>query len=151
MSRQFSTLIDISQSRSGDCARHLAAVMARLREAEAKLDTLESYRGEYRARQEAMIARGAPASDLNNFRGFLAKLEHAIAQQRHDVERWRQTVLTARQDWEQAERQVRSYSVIQTQRQQAQLQRQNRAEQKQQDEAAARGFFFGRPRLALIQ
>lgn len=140
MNHQFDTLIEISKKRCDEAAQRLGIVMAQARDSENKCNTLSSYRDDYRTRLDNAVREGVDSTTLRNFRGFLVKLDEAVKQQSAESEHWRQTVETARQLWQEEEKRMRSYSLIQERRLEGETRRAIRVEQKQQDEFAARRF-----------
>lgn len=140
--------LQLLQARAEDATqealRHLAELQGACRESEARLDLLQRYRDEYRAKLDAATVNGMSALQLNNFRAFLAKLEEAIAQQDADVAHWHDVVLRGRTDWQDAERRARSFGVLNDRRAAQVRHTAERREQKQNDEYAAR--LAARPR-----
>jgi len=103
-----------------------------------RLRDLESYRDEYRGRLTGGGGRGMGIGLLRDFYVFLAKLDEAIAHQRHELDqastRWRQ----AHVQWLELRQKVKAYQVLATRHAHDQSRRQERAEQRQTDETALR-------------
>ena len=138
MKPQFDTLIDLAKKRCDEAGQRLGAVMTQARDSEYKCGTLAAYRDDYRSRLENATRAGVAAADLRNFQGFLAKLDEAVQLQSAESEHWRQTVETARNLWQEEQKRMRSYSLIQQRRREVESRKATRQEQKQQDEIAAR-------------
>src|SRR4051812_49077926 len=80
-----SLLAELAQGRRDDAGRVLARSLALLKDSEARLAMLESYRNEYRRRYAANGKTGIAPHELRNFRDFLERLDKAIAQQRAEA------------------------------------------------------------------
>lgn len=132
----------ILQSRAEDATqealRRLAELMKTCQESEARLEMLKRYRSEYQLKLSAATRDGMSALQLDNFRAFLARLEEAVAQQSADLSHWQAAVARAREAWQEAERRARSYGVLNERRAEQARVTAERAEQKQNDEYAAR-------------
>ncbi len=132
------TLIDLAKKRCDEAAQRLGSVMAQARDSEYKCGTLAAYRDDYRARLDGAVHAGVAGADLRNFQGFLAKLEDAVRQQAAEAAHWRQTVETARQLWQEEQKRMRSYGLIEERRTVIETRDAARREQRLQDEFAAR-------------
>ena len=134
--------MEILQSRaedaSQDAMRRMAELLVALRESESRLQLLQRYRDEYRAKLADATKGGVSAVQLANFRAFLGRLEEAMAQQTADVTHWQAAVERARSDWQDAEKRARSYGVLNERRTEQARGIAARTEQKQSDEYAAR-------------
>jgi flagellar FliJ protein len=116
----------------------LAEMLAGLRDAESRLAMLVRYRDEYREKMNKSSQGGVSIVELNNFRTFLARLEEAVAQQQADVAHWQTAAECSREAWRGADRQARSYGVLNERRHERSASAAARGEQKQSDELAAR-------------
>lgn len=132
------TLIDLAKKRRDEAAQRLGSMMAQARDSEYKWDTLAAYRDDYRARLDGAVQAGVAGADLRNFQGFLAKLEDAVHQQSAEAAHWRQTVDAARQLWQDEQKRMRSYGLIEERRTVIETRDAARREQRLQDEFAAR-------------
>lgn len=132
-------LIERSRENYDLCARALGqATTQRDRQAQ-KLRTLEDYRAEYRTRMERQAGDGGMAmTELVNFRRFIAQLDQAVEQQQRSVQHAEHAIDLARTRWQEANRQLKSYQVLQTRRAAAAEQIANRREQRESDAFAQR-------------
>ena len=138
MLNSFDTLIDLSQTKSDNAAVRLAKITGQLNESEQKSRMLQGYRDDYRTRLEETARRGGAAADLANFRAFIAKLDEAVAQQANEEQFWRENSDRARAEWQAEQKQLQSFTTIATRRR-TQIERaENRRDQKNMDEFAAR-------------
>lgn len=148
MLKSFDTLITVAQNKADSAAIKVGQLSARRGASEQKHTVLKDYRDEYRARLEAAVLRGAPGSEVRNFRAFLEKLDEAVRQQEKEVEFWRAQIDTANGQWQQEKRSLNSFNTISARREAVVSRTHARREQKQQDEFAARSagaqrFAFG--------
>lgn len=132
------TLIDLAKKRCDEAAQRLGAVMAQARDSAYKCGTLAAYRDDYRTRLDNAVHAGVAGADLRNFQGFLARLENAVRQQATEAAHWNQTVDTARQLWQDEQKRMRSYGLIEERRSATASRDAARREQRLQDEFAAR-------------
>lgn len=117
-----------------------------LRRAQAQTEMLLSYRDDYRLRWGAQFARGASVPLVQCYQGFVARLDHAIAEQQRQLQA--ETARAGQTRAALAAQQVRVASVrklIERRARDAQL-RAGQREQQHTDEVAARTH-----RLALLQ
>ncbi len=81
-------------------ARELAEGQQRLAEAEARLEELRTYAGEYQRAYRQRAESGTGITRLRDFQAFLARLEQATSQQesrwRRRASRWRPSAATGR-------------------------------------------------------
>jgi flagellar FliJ protein len=138
------TLIDLAQRASDDCARRLGIARKALEEAQQKLQMLHGYRDEYAQRLESAQMAGITPLAYHNFVAFVAKLDTAISGQR-DVLRHAEARVTMEQKaWQESERKRLSYRTL-TERAAAQaLKVENKRDQKQMDDHAARSAYYKR-------
>ncbi|MDH4192172.1 MAG: flagellar export protein FliJ [Betaproteobacteria bacterium] len=129
-------LIEITKKNRDQAAAELGAALAEQRQTEDKLAVLEGYLADYQSR--ARLARSTDASRLANLRAFTAQLESALAQQRAICAQAADRVAATRAGWERELRRERAYGSIVERRASAARLVDRRAQQKQQDEFAAR-------------
>ncbi len=144
MLKSFATLIQVAQSKSDSAAIKLGQLNARLAESNHKHAVLINYRDEYRARLDTAVMRGAPASEIRNFRAFLDKLDEAVRQQESEVAFWNTQKDNANAKWQAEQRSLNSFNTIADRRDSLQQLAAQRREQKQQDEFASRAIGSGR-------
>lgn len=132
-------LIERAREAYERCTRQLGqATTQRDRQAQ-KLQTLEGYRNEYRARMALQAGNGGMGmSELVNFRRFIAQLDQAVEQQQRVLQQVEQLAAGARAQWQEAHRQLKSYEVLQSRRAAAAELAANRKEQRDSDAHAQR-------------
>ena len=84
--RPLEFLAELAQERRDAAGRRLGRSLTLLKDSESRLALLERYRDEYRQRYARTGSGGVGADKLRNFRGFLERLDQAVAQQRAEVE-----------------------------------------------------------------
>ena len=148
MLKSFDTLITLAQNKANSAAIKVGQLISRQSASEQKRAMLANYRDEYRVRLDAAVMRGAPVSEVRNFRAFLEKLDEAVRQQESEVEFWGAQIATASGQWQQEKRSLNSFNTISARREAVVSRTHARREQKLQDEFAARAagaqrFAFG--------
>jgi flagellar FliJ protein len=136
--RQLKLLKGLSEDRREAAGKRLARAVAMHRESGARLQLLERYRDEYRVRLANGASQGVTPGELSNFRGFLAKLEQAIAQQRAETETLARGVEECRGRWQRESRREKSFGVLAGRAENSEREREARRAQKQTDEFSAR-------------
>src|SRR5689334_17343916 len=89
-------------------ARELGEGQRRLADAEAKLEELKAYHGDYQRAYRQRAEDGTSVTALRDFQAFLARLENAMAQQDKIVAAAREQVAAQRRNWQGAARQVKA-------------------------------------------
>jgi flagellar FliJ protein len=131
-------LIERSQEDYDRSARALGQATTLQDRQAQKLQLLEEYRNEYRARLDQQAGDGMSMTELVNYRRFIAQLDQAVEQQQRVVHQAAQGVEFARRQWQEAHRQLKSYEVLMARRAAAAQATANRKEQRESDAYAAR-------------
>jgi len=131
-------LIDMARRKLDDAANHLADERVRQRNAESRLDLLNQYLTDYYERRRAVDGAATNVLVLANFRAFLSRLEDAVLQQQVELQNADARLAAARKAWERAAQQHRSIEILQQRRRVESDAVTARAQQKLQDEFAAR-------------
>lgn len=134
------TLIELAQGRVDDATRRLGQLLAGERSADERLRLLTQYRMEYRERYLAAARQGIGPDGLRNFTAFIGKLDEAIAQQQQVLEEQRRATQAGQQQWMSERNRLRAFDTLSQRQQQQEQQRENRLEQRQSDEHAAKQF-----------
>ncbi len=135
------TLIELAEKQTDEAAKALGKALRQHQESEQQLGLLEQYRQDYALRFQQSAARGLSPGQYRNFVGFLNKLDEAILGQQNIVKDHEYRASLARSEWQQQEKKRLSYNTLQSRAEQVQLQKENKREQKQTDEVAARSFY----------
>lgn len=132
------TLLDLSKMKLDEATRMLGALISGEQVASERLTLLQAYRTEYHQRFMEAAQRGIDRMTWRNYQAFLDKLDASIAQAELAVEQSRQRTAMGQRDWIGKKDRVRAFDTI-AQRHEARAQHSaQQAEQKMQDEFAAR-------------
>ncbi len=126
-------------------ARELGEGQRRLDEAEAKLNELRTYHGEYLQTYRKRAEDGTSVTKLRDFQAFLARLEQAQSQQEKLVAQAREMVSNQRRNWQGAARQVKAVETVVDRWRSAERKEGERREQKESDERAQRAALRAGP------
>lgn len=137
-------LIELAGTESDDAARRLGQAVRTGEEAEQKLSLLVQYRDDYATRLQNGMGAGLAAADYRNYQNFIDKLDQAIHGQQLVVEQAQQRIGAERAAWQACERKRLSYGTLADRAQQREALREQRRDQKQTDELAARQAFTKR-------
>jgi flagellar FliJ protein len=138
------TLIELASAATDEAARHLGAALAAVQDTEQKLAMLVQYREDYQERLARNMATGLTAMGYRNFQNFIDKLDQAIDGQKQVVEESQRRAGSARSDWQANERKRMSFNTLSTRAEEKRKHEENRRDQKQTDEAAARKLLVKR-------
>lgn len=133
------TLIDLAQKDSDAAAKRLGAANKLVEEAEQKLEMLVGYRDEYARKLDAAQVAGITPFAYHNFVAFIGKLDNALNGQRDVVKHARFKADTERKTLQESERKRLSYRTLNERAASEALKVQNKRDQKQMDDHAARG------------
>jgi len=139
---QLETLIDLARRETDDAAKRLGASLKAVDEARQKHEMLVGYREEYVNRFQE--AAGITPMAYRNFQAFMDKLDVAVKGQHDAITRAEQRSNQEKLAWQTAERKRVSYSTLNERADAAALKLENKRDQKQMDEHAARQAFYKR-------
>ncbi|MDJ0806213.1 MAG: flagellar export protein FliJ [Gammaproteobacteria bacterium] len=89
----------VAESKEQKAARHMGQSRKNLQAEEVKLNQLKQYHQEYLERFETAARKGISASQLQEYRAFLGKLDRAIQQQEDVVRTSKLNHSTHQHDW----------------------------------------------------
>jgi flagellar FliJ protein len=133
------TLIDLAQKDSDAAAKRLGAANKLVEEAEQKLEMLVGYRDEYARKLDAAQVAGITPFAYHNFVAFIGKLDNALNGQRDVLKHAKFKADTERKTLQESERKRLSYRTLNERAASEALKVQNKRDQKQMDDHAARG------------
>jgi flagellar FliJ protein len=131
-------LLDQARHRMEAGERLLLMIRRKEEAAKLKLEELHRYRREYHERLTGSGRGGMDIQMLRDFHIFLGKLEQAIKQQTKEVEQQHTYWQVAHKNWLELRQKVKSYEVLEKRHIAAEIQRQERKDQRQSDEFAGR-------------
>ena len=137
------TLLDLSRLRLDEATRKLGELLAGEQEAGARLALLQQYRAEYHTRFVTAARDGLGRTALANYQSFLVRLDDAITQAEGLLEQSRQRTATGQQEWIGQRGRLQAFDTLAQRHRDQQQHAENRKEQKQSDEHAARKHAIG--------
>jgi flagellar FliJ protein len=143
-SSSLGTLIELATRETDEAAKRLGRYMKNAEDAEQKLKMLVQYRDDYAARFQQSLIAGLTGMGYRNYQLFLDKLEQTIAGQQSAIRDMRVRVERERAAWQASERKRMSYDTLAKRAARADQLQQNKREQRQTDEHAARQLQYKR-------
>ncbi|MEW5889830.1 MAG: flagellar export protein FliJ [Pseudomonadota bacterium] len=134
------SLLDLSLERMDEAARRLGQLLASEQEVEKTLEMLLQYREEYRKRFREAAQHGMGRDQWSNYRSFLGRLDEAVEQQRQRLAQSRQQTAAGQQAWLDQRTRVKAFDILSQRHKAIEARAEGRAEQRAQDEHAAKGF-----------
>ena len=131
-------LLDLAAERLEAAQRRLQSLAAERAQSASRVEELEGYLAEYRARLSARLEEGIDPSRLRDYRSFLERLELACRQQREDLQAREVAWSAGREAWLEQRRRHRAFEALQARHRAEQVRREARADQRAQDEYAQR-------------
>jgi flagellar FliJ protein len=138
------TLIELAQRETDDAAKRLGVALKAVDECEQKLNMLLGYRDDYANRLDAAQVAGITPMAYRNFVAFMDKLELAINGQREVIKHAQHKSALEKTAWQAAERKRLSYRTLHERAAVEALRLENKLDQKQMDEHAARQAYYKR-------
>ncbi len=138
------TLIELAQRETDDAAKRLGVALKAVDESEQKLAMLLGYRDDYALRLDAAQVAGITPMAYRNFVAFMDKLDIAINGQREVIKHAQHKSATEKAAWQACERKRLSYRTLNERAAAAALHKENKRDQKQMDEHAARQAYYKR-------
>lgn len=138
------TLIELATRDTDEAAKRLGQCMKAAEDCEQKLALLTQYRDDYAARFQQSLTTGLTAMGYRNYQQFLDKLDQAITAQQQIVRDAHARVEREKTAWQACERKRMSYGTLAERAEKAQQQKDNKRDQKQMDEHAARQLLYKR-------
>lgn len=133
------TLIDLAQKDSDAAAKRLGVANKQVEEAEQKLEMLVGYRDEYARKLDAAQVAGITPFAYHNFVAFIGKLDNALNGQRDVLKHAKFKAESELKTLQESERKRLSYRTLNERAASEALKIQNKRDQKQMDDHAARG------------
>jgi flagellar FliJ protein len=141
---QLETLIDLARRETDDAAKRLGASLKAVDDATQKHQMLAGYRDEYVKRFEEAQAAGITPMAYRNFQAFMEKLDVAVKGQLDLIKHAEYRAAQEKTAWQNAERKRMSYSTLNERAAADALKLENKRDQKQMDEHAARQAYYKR-------
>jgi len=149
--QKLAPILDLAERTENQAGQALAAGQQRLQAAQAALANLQGFRASYSGRFERAGQQGISVHRLHEFRGFLHKVNQAIAEQERSVRQIEAELAALRQVWEQAHRKVLGMQKVIEKLVVAEQQQEQRREQAEQDDrSGSRRGNGGKSLLSLL-
>ena len=132
------TLRDLAQDAVEQATQQLGQVRKAQQAAEQQLSMLLNYQDEYRQKLNNQLSGGMESSNWQNYQQFIGTLEQAITQHRQQLTLWEQKVESAVKHWQDKQQRLNAFETLHTRAQSAELQLENKRDQKLMDEFAQR-------------
>lgn len=132
------TLRDLAQDAVEQATRQLGQVRKAQQAAEQQLSMLLNYQDEYRQKLNNQLSGDMESSNWQNYQQFIGTLEQAIAQHRQQLTQWGEKVDHAMKQWQDKQQRLNAFETLHTRAQSAELQLENKRDQKLMDEFAQR-------------
>ena len=143
-SSALATLIELAQRDTDAAAKRLGAALKAVEEAEQKLKMLHDYRDDYARKLEAAQMSGMTPMAYHNFVAFMGKLDNAINGQHEVLKHAQYKSGVEKTAWQACERKRLSYRTLSERAAADALKLENKRDQKQMDEHAARQAYYRR-------
>ncbi len=137
-SQRIKSLVDINAAQEKCALEAIGEVQKKLHAAQAQIENLKNYGREYEDRFDRMGSAGINISQLLEFRSFIDKLEKAIQGQEQALAMIENELINKRKAWESLHYRTNSLQKVCDTARFAELKRQDKLEQADQDERAAR-------------
>jgi flagellar FliJ protein len=134
------TLIDLTLIESDAAAKRLGNAVRNSEKSQEKNALLVNYRQEYVEKWQATLATGLSIQQHKNYQEFIGGLDRAIAQQSHICLTDHGKVLEQKNLWQQSERKRLSYTTLSNRAIDLAKKLDDKREQKNTDEFAARKY-----------
>ncbi|MFN0313497.1 MAG: flagellar export protein FliJ [Burkholderiales bacterium] len=131
-------LLGVAKMRLDEAERRLGLLSARRTEAQGKLALLGQYSSEYSGQLDSAQRAGMEVYRWQDYLAFTAKLERAKVQQREEVARCAQAWEAGFKEWQALKSRHEALLALETRHRLAEQIKERRADQKLQDEFAAR-------------
>jgi flagellar FliJ protein len=135
---QLQMLQKLAKERDDVALRQLARAREALHSAQQQLTLLSRYGDDYHDRLGSEVSGGMDSDTLRNYQAFMLNVGDAVRQQQIEVEKRHQLARTAESAWHESQRQVKSYQALAARGEALSRLANNRQQQRQDDEFAAR-------------
>ena len=138
------TLIELAQKDVDEAAKRLGAALKAVDEAKQKLAMLDGFRHDYAMKLEGAQVAGMTPMAYRNFVAFMDKLDVAMNGQREVIKHAEYKSTQEKTVWQESERKRLSYRTLHERAAAQALKAENKRDQKQMDEHAARQAYHKR-------
>ncbi|MEJ2608578.1 MAG: flagellar export protein FliJ [Candidatus Thiodiazotropha sp.] len=133
-SKRLSPVQRVAHSKEQNAARSMGQARKSLEQEEVKLQQLKQYHQEYLVRFQQMAGEGMNASQLQEYRAFLAKLDEAIQQQEKVVAASMVNHSSSKNNWKHKHTRTQALNKVVDRYREKEQKSANQQEQKESDE-----------------
>jgi flagellar FliJ protein len=137
-SKRLKPVHQVAANRELDAARNMGQARQHLAQEEAKLAQLKKYHQEYMERFQRISSQGMSASQLQEYRAFLSKLDEAIRQQQKVVAASLANHSSHKDNWKQKHTRTQALGKVVERHRREERKSAERNEQKENDERNTR-------------
>jgi len=137
-SQRIKTLVKINAAQEKNALEAIGEVRKKLLAAQAQIEHLKNYRREYQDKFDLLGGGGIKVAQLLEFRSFIDKLDEAILGQEQSLTTVENELTDKRKIWEGLRHRTNSLQKVCDTARLAELKQQDKLEQSDQDERAAR-------------
>jgi flagellar FliJ protein len=137
-SQRIKTIADLKATEEKDALEALGSSQRKLSAMQVQLDNLKKYRQDYQDKFNQLGSGGTKAAQLLEFRSFMDKLDKAIIGQEHSLRECEKDLTIKRKIWEGTHHRTQSLQKVYNSALTAEIKRESKFEQLEQDERAAR-------------
>lgn len=131
-------LVQLAHQKNDAATRNLGKLNQQQQSAQGKLDALQQYRRDYQLKFQEAAQQGMEPTDLRNFQDFIDRLDQAIRQQQHVIEKAKTGVQTGRNELMDSTRKMKSFDTLAQRHVESEMKLEAKSEQRLQDEQTGR-------------
>ncbi len=137
-SKRFKPVQRIAESREQDAARQFGKSQRNVEQQKTRLEELKQYHKEYNENFQAAAKSGITATQMHEYRAFLAKLENAIKAQEKTVTASQQASFVQKENWKQKHTRTQALGKVMERYKNSEQQARDSREQKEADDRSQR-------------
>ncbi len=144
--KRLQTVEGVMGDKAERAAREFGRVQEQLQQEQQRLEQLQQFRAEYHGRLIGDASEPMDAFRLRDFNAFILRIDAAIEQQRGQIREVEQKLEHARAQWNEERTRADALGKVVDQERRTEARREQKREQSQADELAARMFAHRRNR-----
>ncbi len=137
-SERLSVIIELNAKNEKKALELFGQIQKQKHQAEMQLEHLQSYLQDYKDKYQLQLKMGLNVQQLMEFRAFIAKLDKAISEQQQNIIDLDKQLEKARSEWERQHHKTRSMQKVCDAAVREERKAEDKREQNEQDERAAR-------------
>ncbi len=137
-SQRLSVIVELNAKNEKKALEHFGQIQKQKHQAETQLQHLQSYLQDYKDKYQSQLKIGLNVQQLMEFRAFIDKLDKAIAEQQQNIINLDKQLSSARTQWERQHHKTRAMQKVCDAAVKEERKAEDKREQNEQDERAAR-------------